>query len=274
MILYADILFLIDFSMDVISLYVTGLVLHSKMKVKKTVIAASVGATVSVALTMFPLDRIFTVPFGVVVSIVMCMIAFGKESLNRFFKKCIIFWTVGFLLGGIMTYLMSIGYTSSSENDNYHTSNVAILIPLSCSILILLYTVFSKTTSKEIVDVKIINSNKSVKLSGLVDSGNLLKDPFTGEPVVIVFFNKIKNILSEEEVEYFENIDYKSVPSSVSGKIRFVPASGIDGCKLLKAFKPENLYIDENSYRAIVAISPQNIELNDYDCIVPKTLLR
>lgn len=50
-------------------------------------------------------------------------------------------------------------------------------------------------------NIKVFNNGKEQKLRAMIDTGNLLKDPITNSPVVIVEKNKLSNILPEDILE-------------------------------------------------------------------------
>ena len=54
MIIYADILLLVNLSMDILSLYIVGRVSHKRMVARKVALAAFLGAFASTLMTLFP----------------------------------------------------------------------------------------------------------------------------------------------------------------------------------------------------------------------------
>ena len=73
---------------------------------------------------------------------------------------------------------------------------------------------------------KVILSNleKKVKIDGIIDTGNLLKDPISKRPVVVVEKDKLggflpSNILDNNNIVSGKNIDF----GELSSKIRAIP---------------------------------------------------
>lgn len=271
-VLYADVLFIIDFSMDVISLWVAGRITHSKMKASRVSVAASVGAAVTVLSTVLSLGSASSAILGAAVSVVMCLIAFKYGGLLLLAKRLAVIWGSGMLLGGIMTYLMTLGNRNGNGTIGGGRTSVISLVPLSVAIIFVLTGVIASVSSKKEVTVILKYRGRSVILRGLADSGNLLKDSFTGDAVIVVFFDKIRGLFDSCESAYLESKAGADIPESFEGRLRYISATGITGETLLPLLKMDEIVIDRKDCRAVVAIDI-NHSRGEYDCIVPQGIM-
>ena len=57
-----------------------------------------------------------------------------------------------------------------------------------------------------IIDIEIIIDKKIAKIKGLLDTGNFLKDPITGLPVIVVEKESLKQIISDKILNNLEKI--------------------------------------------------------------------
>ena len=73
--IYGDVLFLINFSMDFLSLFITGKIMHLKMNKWRLLASATVGGVYGVASLFFPLDGVLLVLANVVCAFMMCLAA-------------------------------------------------------------------------------------------------------------------------------------------------------------------------------------------------------
>ena len=106
--IYGDVLFLINFSMDFLSLFITGKIMHLKLKAWRVLVAASIGGVYGVAALFFPFDGIPLVFANIACAAVMCFAAFrSRGKISSVFLCCLLFYGVGMLLGGAMTALYS-----------------------------------------------------------------------------------------------------------------------------------------------------------------------
>ena len=96
--IYGDVLFLINFSMDFLSLFITGKIMHLKLKAWRVLVAASIGGVYGVEALFFPFDGIPLVFANIACAAVMCFIAFrSKGKISSVFLCCLLFYGVGIL---------------------------------------------------------------------------------------------------------------------------------------------------------------------------------
>jgi stage II sporulation protein GA (sporulation sigma-E factor processing peptidase) len=83
---------------------------------------------------------------------------------------------------------------------------------------------------QEYCDINIFINNKSIKIKSLIDTGNNLKDPINGSPVIVVENNIIKGIL----------------PENIENRIRIIPfkAIGLEN-GILKGYRVDKIEILE-----------------------------
>ena len=115
---------------------------------------------------------------------------------------------------------------------------------------------------------------KSVKINGLFDTGNSLLDPITLYPVVIVEYDKIKEILPAEVREFLkESSDLSfSMNRKYSKKIRLIPYSTVGNNEILKGFRPDYITIngrEEHIKDVIIAVVYNKLSSNnEFDAIL------
>ena len=65
----------------------------------------------------------------------------------------------------------------------------------------------SKLSKKDMIyDIEVTLDNKSAKIKALLDTGNLLKDPITGYPVIVVEKASLRNIIPSNILNNSEKI--------------------------------------------------------------------
>ncbi len=271
--IYADILFLVDFSMDVLTLYLTGRITGLKCKALRISLGAICGALVSTVITICMTPRLLTFIISLVLSPIMVIISFGKGKPATVLKRSVIQWCAGMILGGVMTALLSMGNGFIKiSNDSKNIFSVTNVFPICLFAGIYFIDNLRNCTSKKTTDVKITLRDKEIKLYGLVDSGNLLTDPFTGKSVIVISHNRSSEIFTEEEKEFFLSDIVTTVPKTLEGTVKYIPASGLSGDILLKALSVDRVTVGNSEVNCVVAISTT---LNaSYECIVPSILLK
>ena len=263
-VLYADVLFLVDFSMDTVTLWLTSKLIHYPIKTVRCAVSAGMGAFVSTILTAIEVSAGLALFLGFVTSLLMCLTAFGFSGVFGFAKSCAVLWTVGMVLGGVMTFLLSRGTYSRVYTGALQTESSVHLFPLSAAICSTFVWFLRRVNRKRRVRVSITFGDYTADTVGIVDSGNFLKDPITGDGVIVVS----SDLLPEE----FQKLDFYNTETlyehKASLKIRLIPVSSVTGSKMLLAVRPDSVKLDGREVKCLVAISDEN--KNKTVCIVPE----
>ena len=271
MVLYADVLFLIDFSMDVLTLWAAGRLTHSKLRAFRISIAAAFGSVTSVIVTAIGVSRIVGLILGCVTSLIMSFIAFGKGSVLLIIRRYIILWLGGILLGGIMTAVMSAGklnFYTGAEN----TESIAVaVIPAGALLLFVMVSALIRSPKTSFAEITIFHLGKSSVLRAICDSGNMLVDPFSGETVIFVSAVAAKTIFDVDEIAYLVS-KRNDPPKSLCGRIRLIPASSLGGESLLKGVRADKIFVGDKLCSAVVAVTDR-IHSESYNAVISTKLL-
>ncbi|MBR5314543.1 MAG: sigma-E processing peptidase SpoIIGA [Clostridia bacterium] len=276
----------INFSMDYLSLYITSKIMHLPSANKKTVLSAAVGALYSVGIVAISPNGSITAILSILASLLMTYIAYGRQPFAKFAKNTLVFYAVSFTLGGSITAICNL--LNIWQNSRHIVINgtfdtiygdlpfgLFVILALGCSVFsVISGKIIKKNTEKQICSLEIGIKNGSVKLEALVDSGNLLKDPISSKPVVIVTFNSLRPILPVEMLNVFKNKDISTDHGILKdAKIRFIPTSTVCGQGLLFAFCPDFIKINDSIADAYIAIDSMQNSFGEYNAIVPVSLI-
>ena len=280
---YGDILFIINFSMDFLSLYITSRFLHYKAKPLPLSVASAIGAAYAVAELFLSGKGILSILVNLATAFLMCYIVFGKVRLYRFF---LMFCAVSFLLGGCMTALYSLfghisvgNSTSAASTEISGKLPIGIILPIAiCSVLFSFIwerTISSKRNASR-GEIEIVCGERSVKLSALYDSGNLLTDPISGAPVILTGCRKLLEILPGKAASIMENGDLSPIASMQHDdavRIKCIPSKSVGGEKLLIGFMPDYVIIDGIRKKACVAFENTNSKYDGAEALIPEILV-
>ena len=287
-VLYGDILFIINFSMDFLTLFVTGKILHLKTSIASMLLASSVGAVYAIASVMLEGAVIFSLMINVAVSFLMCYITFR----TRILRCTALFYSTGLVLGGALT--ASFVLLSRIEGRSSYLANggtvvlsgniplgwMAVITLITCAAAILSGRFASARKFASEVSIKVEDGGRSTVLRGMTDSGNLLKDPFEGMPVIVAGRDALLSFVPAELSSYFTSGDLRAADNlniSLVRKIRIIPATVASGERVLfMAFIPDSIEINGIQRRACIAADFRNESNRDFagfDAIVPNVLL-
>ena len=121
-----------------------------------------------------------------------------------------------------------------------------------------------------ICDIEIIYNNKSCKIKSIIDTGNMLKDPITKDPVIIVEANELVSIIPKNVLDNIQKIiygDYDKLNEKYISKFRVIPFTSIGKQNgILLGIKVDKVIIKYDGKR----IENKNIIVGIYDKVLSK----
>ena len=281
---YIDIYFLVNFSMDFLCLYLTAKLLSERMPVLRFILAAALGGVYANVSLLIPFGRGVSLLFDVLACAVICAVAFFRpRSWQRLFLYILVYTAVSAALGGSMTALYYLfnrsgifDFIKSSDGDGISVWLFAILALISAVITLVGGGGFKRKMSAREASVEITYKENSVILHGMTDSGNLLCEPVSGRPCIVVRRDKMKALLPPSLAELSEKGGFSKLDGlddEIKKRVVLIPSRTVSGNSLLIGIRVDGIRIGaEGRMRdadAIVVLS----ELSDADALIPSGLM-
>ena len=214
MVIYLDIILIENLFMNYIILFATALVTKAKIKIWRLILSSALGGIYAAVSFMSILEIYSGLILKILLSIAMIYIAFNAKTLKTMFKQLIIFYLVSFAFGGTAFALL---YFISPQDILMKNGILIGTYPIKIAFLgaivgftiiqIAFKTIKTRMTKKDMFcEIEIYLEGKKQKVKAMIDTGNLLKEPITGEAVVVVVAEELKNIVPEEILKNVENI--------------------------------------------------------------------
>ena len=208
-------------------------------------------------------------------SIIIVFIAFYPQNVKKMCKQLILFYLTTFTFGGVATYLI---YVLKPQNiiikngmfvGTYVLKVIFIGAIIGTSILIIAFKFAkNKITKKDMIcKIKIKLNGKEITLDTMVDTGNMLKEPLTGNPVVVVEKTSLYDLIPKEILNNTESIlggDFEKIPEYIKNeyisRLKIIPFSSLGKQNgMLLGIKPEKLEVindqlEEEKNNAIIGI--------------------
>lgn len=275
MTVYWDMMFLINFTIDYIILYSTAKTMFLKRNFFKMALGAVIGGIYGIFI--FEKSFLFNALTYIFVTLFILYLTFS--TLN--FKIVSTFYIISFLFGGISNYLNNMyGVIRMSNGFLYFENNlIAVILGviLSSFVVVILLKLMKRNVikHKQIKTVDIFFEGKSVTVSGMLDTGNLLLDPITKYPVILVAFSDIKAIISDDLVKFLEEKEnlLVNINRKIINKIRLIPYKNSNSNDILKGFRPDYIVIKDEKERkitdVIIAVTYNKLsENNEFNAIL------
>ena len=242
MTIYIDIIFIENIIMNAIILYATSIILKQKVKIIRLIISSTIGSIYSILMYITKLTIYSSIISKFILSVVMIYVAFIPNDLKKMFKQIIIFYLTSFVFGGVALNLI---YFLRPENvsikNGLFTGEYALKVIMLGAIMafiiikISIKIIKTKFNTKDMYcDIKLKINEKQITTKAMIDTGNLVKEPITNTPVVIVEESLLEGIIPKEILKNLENIlrgNLENLPQDIQDeylpKLRCIPFSSL-----------------------------------------------
>lgn len=238
MTVYVDIILLENICMNFIILFASAYIMKIQIKYLRIFISSLIGAIYAVLVYANILAIYTNIIMKIILSICMIYVAYKPKSLKGMIKELILFYLVSFALGGCAFALLYIVKPQEILIRNgVYIGTYPIKIALLGGIVGFVITyigiraVKNKIVKNEIIyttQIKINNKFKLTKL--LLDTGNMLKDPLTNSPVILVEKKILETLVPEELIKIMEQKnggDINEILEEYKKRIRIIPFTSV-----------------------------------------------
>lgn len=241
MTVYLDLVMALNFLVDLLLLLGTNRLAGFPMGLGRCSLAAAFGAVYSGVCLLPRFFFLGNMLWRLVSLGLMALLAFGMNTSAL--RRGGIFVILSMALGGIA---MSLG-----------SRDFLPLLGCGTVLLGLCHLGFADAAGgRNYVPITIYHGQKSVSVIGLQDTGNTLRDPVTGEQVLVLSSQAAKQLtgLSEEQIRKpLETLAARSIPG-----LRLIPYRTVGNGGMLLAMKFDKVKIGDKLQRAVVAFAAED----------------
>ena len=268
MVIYLDVLLLSNLWVNALLLYAAAKITHTPLRKMRTLLASAAGAFFSLMIFLPALPLPILSLIRVAGALFMVTVAFGIRNIRMLLRQTVWLLLIILVFCGTVYWL-----ASRLHAVGFYASNSFIYMDISLMVLLIGATIAAAVstlishrqdiadTSTYLLHIRI--SDKDFCMEALADTGNSLRDVFSGKPVVICAKNRI---FSAKDDTAYTNLH----------AFRMLPVTTVTGKMLLPAFQPD--FISICSYSAHKNERPLDVMLaltdEDTPAIVPACCLR
>ena len=272
MTIYIDVVFFENLIMNTIILIATGIILKQKMKWLRILLAGTLGAIYSIMTYISELQIYSNIILKIILSILIIYIAYNPQTVKQLWKTTLIFYLTSFVFGGAAFALIYIVKPQEILMKNglflgtYPLKTVILAAIIAFIILITAFTIVKNKFSRKnmFCEIKVKLNNKLIETKAMIDTGNLLKEPITNTPVIILEHTLLYDCMSREILNNLNKIlggDFEAIPQEIRqeyiSRLKLIPFSSLgkqNGMLVgIKADEVKVIYEEqENNYKDIV----------------------
>lgn len=272
---YIDLYFMVNTGMDFLCLLVTSALLHRRSRRWRLLLGASVGGFYACAVLLLGIEGLLGMLLDLVAAFLLCAVAFWERRmpLARLLRAAAVQLITSAFLGGVMTLLFSFLNRlelplESLEGDGPSVWVFAALALISGAFTVRGGKLLGRSHQKNSVTVKATLFGTPVTLRGMVDSGNLLRDPVSGRGVIVADKRALEGLLPQEVLGDFFPTDH-----CLASRLRMIPVKTASGEGMLRAILPDSLAVGEGeaweSVDYLVAVAELGERAQGFDALLP-----
>lgn len=239
MIVYVDVLLLINTLVNYFMLLGVKIITRSETKRYRLVLGALTGGLS--ALSVFLNMGVIVTVLKFFTAALMVLISFPVVSAKVYFKKCIWLFLISAVFSGIClaAYLLFDTDLMIYSNGTVYFDIDITFLTVCTVISYVAITLISRLTDKkapkkQYYPITLISGDERLTLKGFLDTGNNLKEPFSFAPVIV----------TNEEI-------YIKLRSASKNKERIIPVSTVNGDGIMTAFKLDGAVFTEKEIHNI-----------------------
>lgn len=212
-IIYPDLLFAVNMSMDLICLYLTGKLLKLPMGKWRLLLSAATGAAFAVGDVLLDLNKAVSAVMTVIFGVIMTLIAFGGcGGARNVVRSAAVLIGTSALTAGLVTLLSSFG-EDPKYSGKLGESPAFLILSAAGAAAILIMRLFRTHPKMDGCRVTLQIGSNTYRFPAAVDSGNTLTEPFSGIPVMLVSKKLGERIFKENPRE---TVKYRLIPTKTA----------------------------------------------------------
>ncbi len=234
-ILYLDVLFIINWIMDSMIFLIATLILNKSLKLLRLLLGSFFAALLYCLVICLPfLQDIPSLVYTVLLPSLPILYLFRPHHIKGFIKIYLLCQGIAFLLGGTTFSLWYILGMEGSVQD----VNLLFLVGVAGILAFSIYLSFYSIRKYWVLPyfeykVEFIHQGKKGEFTAIVDTGNTLYTPITHKAVIVVDYEPLEPLLSEEERIFIMKFTDKrsgQIWDSIPQGISLIPFNSV-GCK-------------------------------------------
>lgn len=254
MVIYLDVLILINLYVTYFQILAVSVFTHRKTVWYRKLSAAGIGAVASLSI-FIPQEMVLTLTLlKIFLCALIAFVAFGYTGFRAYAVSVLFLMLVSFVFSGLMLCVwlfaapMKMLFINGTVYFGVDTMTIILSTCAAYGVVRIIRYILDKngkTDGKYTVIKK--NNGRECRLSALADSGNGMVDCFSGLPVIVCRRDMCADV-SPPAIEMIENnSDISDIGTQMIKGVRIMPFSTVGKGGLICMFKAESVVIDDET---------------------------
>ena len=226
MTIYIDVVLIENLCMNYIILFSTSYILKIKRNHFRLIISALLGGVYSILAYMQIVEIYSNFFIKIILSIAMVYIAYNAKNIKLLMKQIVIFYLTSFVFGGCAFALLYFVKPQEilMKNGMYigtYPLKIALLggiVGFAITVVAFKVVKYRMTKKDMFCEITIYMKEKSIKAKAMIDTGNMLKDPISRMPVIVVEKDILYEIIPYKILNNLDKIIGGEIASEIYDK--------------------------------------------------------
>lgn len=259
MIVYIDVVFAINFLMDITIIWAAGMLNKEKINILKLALGAVLGSVLYIISLYFQFhNTLLQIPAALSAMCLSVIVSYTPKTAFHVAKLMLISVAVSFAAAGMIFAFLCFKTMFTKEGIEYAIKNFSFgVLLISSAVIYAVIKIGGKYIRKEISDkreyynLKVTIGEKNFTARALADTGNSLKDIMGNNEIIVCEYDCMKNLLPDiktsDSVLMFKELS----ETEFCTRIRLIPFKSLgENNGLLLGIKSDRVEISGNK-RAI-----------------------
>ena len=283
---YIDLYFMINFAMDFLCFYLTSWLLSLRRSLLRTMLASAVGALYACVALLVGMRGVWSILADLAICLIMCAIAYYRPQEARAVAvDALVYSAVSILLGGAMTALFyffnRIGLDrllgSEADADGVSVWLFALIAIAGAIGTALSGRLMRKKATRRACRVSITLGGRTVTLDGICDSGNLLCEPLSALPCIIIDPDRLDELIGRGDARAVIDRRVEDLSEGICRRVRVIPMRTVGGESVGYGIRADRVRVElgreSRSVEAFILAANEPISADVARALVPSELL-
>lgn len=274
MIIYVDVLVIVNIYITYFTLKASARLLHLGYKTARLILASVLGG-ISALTAVIPMGFLPAFMIRFILTAAINVITFGLTSMKKLLiRSCASIASAALVCGGAILLREWTGSSFFGAAGGYAYFDISVMtLIISTTAVYVILTLFRRLSDRpaegEMIKLSICHNNRTAIINAYPDSGNNLRDFLTGLPVIVC---------RKEKMREFMPFDIDEKNGNIPSGVRLIPFTSVGGSGVITAFRPDSVTVSRGGeikrIDALIGTGGDFSEKEDFDAILnPKILI-
>lgn len=280
MTVYADVLIIINLFVNYMLLLCSSKILKLRVPRLRMLLGAAIGSLYGLIIFLPEIPVPAELLMRAAITAVIVLVTFGFTGGAKFLRCFFTFFAVSIGFGGVMFLIWLTAapngmiYRGGAVYFDINIVTLAVMTVCCFGVISAVSFFIERRAPREsIAFVRITSEGETAELKAIIDTGNSLRESFSGLPVAVAEKNELSAVLPQAVSDYFNGVSGED-----NTGIRLIIHKTVSGTGVMPAFKPDRAEIRTVKSRTVtdrlyIAVTDNNLAGGEYSMLLNPEIL-